>query len=141
VLCQKLDARFRGHERSARVPAPNTAIAKSVEIGTLRPELRLYGFLIFHRSLRPFGKSFYLTPASSQEADVNVLNNRNGPLAGRRTPARRQCGAHSINDERQNAKSEPWLPIQTKLVAWSLGIGVTLLIGLAVFNRLFPTAI
>ena len=46
----------------------------------------------------------------------------------------------NFNDELNNAKSEPWLPIETKLVAWSLGIGVTLLIGLAVFNRLFPAA-
>ena len=32
--------------------------------------------------------------------------------------------------------SEPLLPIEKKLIAWSLGIGVGLLIVLAVVNRL-----
>ncbi len=45
-----------------------------------------------------------------------------------------------LSDELRNAKAEPWLPIETKLVGWSLGIGVALLIVLAVVNRLFPAS-
>ena len=41
-------------------------------------------------------------------------------------------------DEPRHAKAEPWLPIETKLVGWSLGIGVALLVVLAVVNHLFP---
>ncbi len=33
---------------------------------------------------------------------------------------------------------EPLLPIEKKLIAWSLGIGLGLLVGLAAINRLFP---
>jgi hypothetical protein len=32
--------------------------------------------------------------------------------------------------------SEPLLPIEKKLIAWSLGLGVALLIVLAIINRL-----
>ena len=32
--------------------------------------------------------------------------------------------------------SEPLLPIEKKLIAWSLGIGVALLVVLAIVNRL-----
>jgi hypothetical protein len=46
----------------------------------------------------------------------------------------------NITDELNNAKSDPWLPIETKLVGWSLGIGVALLLALTAVNRLFPTA-
>ena len=38
----------------------------------------------------------------------------------------------------RNATTEPWLPSETKLVGWSLGIGVGLLIVLAVVNRILP---
>ena len=41
-------------------------------------------------------------------------------------------------DEPRNAKAEPWLPIETKLVGWSVGIGVGLLIVFAAINRIFP---
>ena len=44
----------------------------------------------------------------------------------------------NFTDELRNAKTEPWLPIETKLVGWSLGVGVALLVVLAVVNRLFP---
>ena len=44
----------------------------------------------------------------------------------------------NITDELRNAKAEPWLPIETKLVGWSLGIGIGLLIVLAVVNHVFP---
>jgi hypothetical protein len=43
-----------------------------------------------------------------------------------------------LSRELRDAKTEPWLPIETKLVGWSLGIGVGLLIVLAIVNRLFP---
>jgi hypothetical protein len=33
--------------------------------------------------------------------------------------------------------SEPLLPIEKKLIAWSLGLGVALLVVLAIVNRLF----
>lgn len=36
---------------------------------------------------------------------------------------------------------EPWLPVETKLVVWSIGIGVALLIVLTVVNRLFPASL
>ena len=34
--------------------------------------------------------------------------------------------------------AEPLLPIEKKLIAWSLGLGVALLIILGVVNRLLP---
>lgn len=33
---------------------------------------------------------------------------------------------------------EPLLPIEKKLIGWSLGIGVTLLVLLALLNRFWP---
>ena len=45
----------------------------------------------------------------------------------------------NLSQELRNAKAEPWLPIETKLVGWSLGVGVALLVVLAVVNHLFPT--
>jgi hypothetical protein len=44
----------------------------------------------------------------------------------------------NLTDELRNAPVEPLLPIEKKLIGWSLGIGVTLLIVLAIVNRLFP---
>jgi hypothetical protein len=44
----------------------------------------------------------------------------------------------NIGQELRNAEAEPWLPIETKLVAWSLGIGVGLLLLLGVVNHLYP---
>ena len=48
-----------------------------------------------------------------------------------------------MTDERLKAElnaggAEPLLPIEKKLIAWSLGLGVTLLIVLAVAGRFFP---
>jgi len=36
--------------------------------------------------------------------------------------------------------SEPLLPIEKKLIAWSLGLGVALLIALAIVNHLLPSS-
>ncbi|MBV9066579.1 MAG: hypothetical protein JO004_12540 [Methylobacteriaceae bacterium] len=36
------------------------------------------------------------------------------------------------------AEYEPLLPIEKKLIAWSLGLGVTLLVILGIATRLFP---
>lgn len=44
----------------------------------------------------------------------------------------------NVSEELRNAAVEPLLPIEKKLIAWSLGLGVTLLVVLAVINRIFP---
>jgi hypothetical protein len=44
----------------------------------------------------------------------------------------------NIGEELRNAAVEPLLPIEKKLIGWSLGIGVVLLIVLAVVNHFFP---
>jgi hypothetical protein len=38
------------------------------------------------------------------------------------------------------APTEPLLPIEKKLIGWSLGIGVTLLVLLAVVNHFLPVS-
>jgi hypothetical protein len=43
-----------------------------------------------------------------------------------------------LRDEMRTDAHEPLLPIEKKLIAWSLGLGITLLIVLAVISRLFP---
>ncbi len=43
-----------------------------------------------------------------------------------------------LRAELNKAEVEPLLPIEKKLIAWSLGIGVTLLIVLAVVNHFLP---
>jgi len=47
----------------------------------------------------------------------------------------------NIGNELRNAAVEPLLPIEKKLIGWSLGIGIALLVVLAVVNRLFPVSI
>lgn len=47
----------------------------------------------------------------------------------------------SIGEELRKAEAEPLLPIEKKLIGWSLGIGIGLLIVLAIVNHLFPVAI
>jgi len=46
----------------------------------------------------------------------------------------------NIREELRNAPAEPWLPIESKLVGWSFGIGVVLLIVLALANQYFPAS-
>lgn len=44
----------------------------------------------------------------------------------------------TIKDEAKERFSEPLLPIEKKLIGWSLGIGVVSLIALAIVNRFVP---
>jgi hypothetical protein len=43
-----------------------------------------------------------------------------------------------LRQELRTAEVEPLLPIEKKLIAWSLGIGLTLLVVLAAINHLYP---
>lgn len=43
-----------------------------------------------------------------------------------------------LKTELGNAAYEPLLPIEKKLIGWSLGIGVTLLVALWVVSKLYP---
>jgi hypothetical protein len=45
-----------------------------------------------------------------------------------------------LGKELSKVEAEPLLPIEKKLIGWSLGIGVALLIILAVINHFFPAA-
>jgi hypothetical protein len=47
----------------------------------------------------------------------------------------------NIGNELRNAAVEPLLPIEKKLIGWSLGIGVGLLVVLAIVNHLFPATL
>ncbi|MBV8791314.1 MAG: hypothetical protein JO205_14445 [Pseudolabrys sp.] len=44
----------------------------------------------------------------------------------------------NIADELRNQPAEPLLPIEKKLIGWSFGLGVALLIVLGVINHLLP---
>jgi hypothetical protein len=44
----------------------------------------------------------------------------------------------NLNHELNKQAVEPLLPIEKKLIGWSLGIGLVLLVVLAVVNRYFP---
>ena len=46
----------------------------------------------------------------------------------------------NIGNELRKAEVEPLLPIEKKLIGWSLGIGITLLVVLAIVNHLFPAS-
>jgi hypothetical protein len=43
-----------------------------------------------------------------------------------------------LRDELRNAPVEPLLPIEKKLIGWSLTIGLALLVVLASINHFFP---
>ena len=43
-----------------------------------------------------------------------------------------------LREELRNAPVEPLLPIEKKLIGWSLTIGLVLLVGLAAFNHFVP---
>jgi hypothetical protein len=44
----------------------------------------------------------------------------------------------NIRDELRGAPVEPLLPIEKKLIGWSLTIGLVLLVGLALLNHFVP---
>jgi hypothetical protein len=44
----------------------------------------------------------------------------------------------NIGEELRKATVEPLLPIEKKLIGWSLGLGIGLLIILATINHLIP---
>lgn len=44
----------------------------------------------------------------------------------------------NLREELDKAEVEPLLPIEKKLIGWSLGIGVAMLIALAVLNHVLP---
>ena len=46
-----------------------------------------------------------------------------------------------VGEELRKAAVEPLLPIEKKLIGWSLGVGVTLLVVLAIVNHLFPATL
>jgi hypothetical protein len=43
-----------------------------------------------------------------------------------------------LREELHNAPVEPLLPVEKKLIAWSLTIGLVLLVGLAALNHFVP---
>jgi hypothetical protein len=45
-----------------------------------------------------------------------------------------------IRNELQNAAAEPLLPIEKKLIGWSLGTGLVLLVVLAIVNHYVPAS-
>jgi len=45
---------------------------------------------------------------------------------------------NALKNELAETEVEPLLPVEKKLIAWSLGLGVGLLVGLVALNRLFP---
>jgi hypothetical protein len=45
---------------------------------------------------------------------------------------------HDLKNEIGAASVEPLLPIEKKLIGWSLGIGIALLIVLIIVNHLVP---
>jgi hypothetical protein len=47
----------------------------------------------------------------------------------------------NLADEMRKAEVEPLLPIEKKLIGWSLGIGITLLVVLGIVNHLFPASL
>ena len=55
-------------------------------------------------------------------------------------PRRQTLSKIDVQKELEKAHAEPLLPIEKHLIGWSLGIGITLLVILALFNRFFPVA-
>jgi hypothetical protein len=47
----------------------------------------------------------------------------------------------NIRDELARAPVEPLLPIEKKLIGWSLGTGIVLLVILVAINQLFPVTL
>jgi len=47
----------------------------------------------------------------------------------------------NVGEEFRKAQAEPLLPVEKKLIGWSLGTGLVLLVILVIVNHLFPVAI
>ena len=47
----------------------------------------------------------------------------------------------NVKNELAKAEVEPLLPIEKKLIGWSLGLGIGLLVILTIVNKLFPVTI
>lgn len=45
-----------------------------------------------------------------------------------------------LREELRHAAVEPLLPIEKKLIGWSLAIGLILLVGLALLNQFLPVS-
>ncbi len=45
---------------------------------------------------------------------------------------------NDLRDELKSAPVEPLLPIEKKLIGWSLGLGIVLLAALFLLNALYP---
>jgi hypothetical protein len=69
---------------------------------------------------------------------VDILQRR--PSAARQLKEKPMSNPN-VADELRKAEVEPLLPIEKKLIAWSLGIGIVLLVILAVITRLYPVSI
>jgi hypothetical protein len=46
----------------------------------------------------------------------------------------------NLREELEKAEVEPLLPIEKKLIGWSLGLGIVLLVALALLNHFVPVA-
>ena len=58
---------------------------------------------------------------------MTLHNNRNGDMA-----------ETNLQAELNRAQVEPLLPIEKKLIGWSLCIGIVLLVALAILNHFVP---
>lgn len=47
----------------------------------------------------------------------------------------------NVGEELRKAQAEPLLPVEKKLIGWSLGVGLALLILLVIVNQLFPASL
>jgi hypothetical protein len=60
---------------------------------------------------------------------------------GRLIKKERQMSQPDLQNELQTNAVEPLLPIEKKLIGWSLGTGIVLLVVLIVLNHLIPVKI
>ena len=73
--------------------------------------------------------------------DLVAVLRRHQAAAGRLNLKESVMSQPNISDELRKAPAEPLLPIEKQLIGWSLGIGVALLIVLAVVNHYFPVTL
>jgi hypothetical protein len=52
-----------------------------------------------------------------------------------------QYSQSDLREELRTASVEPLLPVEKKLIAWSLSLGLTLLVVLAAINHFFPVTL